>query len=104
VAYPPCPGTDDPRPCASIRLAAARDGVELHTYLQRLQEVAKGKAPSAAAARAVLEEYRNLATIPNAGGCLSTRLLHNDPQVLDRLRARAGAILDGAAAAPVTSR
>ena len=97
VAYPSCPDTDDPRPCASIRLAAARDGVELHTYLRKLREVAKGKTPSAAEARAVLEEYRNLATIPNAGGCLSTRLLHNDPQLLDRLRARAGAILDGAA-------
>ena len=97
VAYPPCPDTDDPRPCASIRLAAARDGVELHTYLQKLQEVAKVGTPFAAEACAVLEEYRNLATIPNAGGCLSTRLMHDDPQVLDRLRARAGAILDGAA-------
>ena len=77
-----------------------RDGVELHTYLQKLQELAKGGTPSAAEACAVLEEYRRLAIIPNAGGCLSTRLLHDDPQVLDRLRARAGALLDGAAVTP----
>ncbi len=93
VAYPPCPGTGDPRPCASIRLAAVRDGVELHSYLVMLGEVAKGATSAAAEARALLDEYRRLAGIPNPGGHHSTRLLHGDPLVLDRLRERAGAIL-----------
>ena len=94
IAYPPCPDTDDPRPCASIRLAAARDGVELHSYLKRLMAIAGGKSPEAESARALLDEYRELAVIPNAGGCCSTRLLHDDPDVLDRLRLRAGRIID----------
>ena len=97
IAYPPCPDTDDPRPCASIRLAAARDGVELHSYLKRLMAIAGGKSPEAESARALLDEYRELAVIPNAGGCCSTRLLHDDPDVLDRLRLRAGRIIDATA-------
>ena len=96
IAYPPMPGSGDPRPCASVRMAAVRDGVELRSYLDLLDGLAKGKGASAEAARAILGRYRELACIPNAGGRFSTRLFPDGPERFDELRQSAGELLDSA--------
>jgi hypothetical protein len=78
-------------PCSSIRLEAARDGVEDYEYLRLLE----GLAAKNESARALLSEFRALVEIPNAGGRFSTRILP-DPARLTALRLRAGALLSGA--------
>ena len=96
IAYPPMPGSGDPRPCASVRMAAVRDGVELRSYLDLLEGLAKGTGGSAAAARRILDRYRALAGIPNAGGRFSTRLFPEGPEGFDALRLAAGEVISSA--------
>ena len=70
---------------SSIRVEAARDGVEDYEYLRLLEGLATvGKDQ---AALALLEEAKGLAAIPNPGGRYSTRILP-DPQALADLRGR----------------
>ncbi|MDR2849406.1 MAG: DUF4091 domain-containing protein, partial [Verrucomicrobiota bacterium] len=76
-------------PVTSIRLEAARDGVEDYEYLKLLKARA-GRDPAAAA---LLAEFAALVDIPNAGGRFSTRILP-DPAKLTALRLRAGALLE----------
>ena len=94
--YPPRLGAKDPSPVPSLRLCAIRDGVDEFAYLKRLESVAAdGKIASALReeARRILVDYRTLLGIPNAGGRYSSRILL-EPEALDRLRNRAGNLLD----------
>ncbi len=75
-------------PVTTVRLEAARDGVEDYEYLRLLRE-----RPDDATARALLADFAALVAIPNAGGRYSTRILP-DPARLTALRLRAGAHLD----------
>ena len=101
VIYPPRNPRRDARPCPSIRLAAARDGVELHSYYMLLEKIGGGDGCRAAKAREFLAECRRLCTIPNAGGRRSTALLQG-PNVIDDWRFRAGELLNGALLNPST--
>lgn len=87
LIYPPKDGGTEP--VSSIRLAAARDGVEDHAYLQLLAERAKTDP----AAAALLAEWHALVAFPNAGGRYSTRILP-EPEKVGELRRRAGALLN----------
>ena len=93
--YPPLPGSTTGTPEASLRLCAIRDGVEEFTYYEKLAALAAA-ADAPAARREAAEElcaaYRALVPIPNAGGRNSTKILP-EPEVLDRLRLRAGELL-----------
>ena len=71
-------------PVTTIRLEAARDGVEDYEYLQLL----KARSGDPEAAR-LLAEFGALIDIPNAGGRFSTKILP-DPMRLAALRLRAG--------------
>jgi len=69
--------------------------VEEHSYLEKLSALAKD--PSAGesvrkAAASLCEEYRALVPVPSAGGRYSSKILP-EPEVLDRLRNRAGELL-----------
>ena len=92
--YPPRKGAKDGALSASLRLCAIRDGVEEHTYLEKLSALAADKTAgeSARKAAALCDEYRTLVPIPNAGGRYSSKILP-EPEVLDRLRNRAGELL-----------
>ncbi len=94
LIYPPKDGGCEP--CASIRLEAARDGVEDYAYLQLLAE--RAKTDSAAAA--LLAEWRAYVSIPNAGGRYSTRILP-EPEKVGELRRRVGAWLNQRSAVAV---
>ncbi|MGN0846284.1 MAG: glycoside hydrolase domain-containing protein [Kiritimatiellia bacterium] len=87
LIYPPREGMEA-TPVSSIRMEAARDGVEDHSYLELLA----ARAKSNPAAAALLEEYRALVTIPNAGGRHSTHILP-EPEKIGALRLRAGELL-----------
>jgi hypothetical protein len=86
LIYPPRDGGDSP--VSSIRLEAVRDGVEDYEYLVLLER----EAETSREANALLEKFRNLVTIPNAGGRYSTRILP-EPEKLSRLRLEAGRLL-----------
>ena len=88
LIYPPRDGETEP--VTTIRLEAARDGVEDFAYFQLLEKRAKTD-PKAAA---LLSEYHSLVTIPNAGGRFSSRILP-EPERLGQLRLRAGELLNG---------
>ena len=60
--------------------------------LSALAEDASAAAEVRKAAAQLCAEYRALVPIPNAGGRYSTKILP-DPEVLDRLRQRAGQLL-----------
>lgn len=77
-------------PITTIRLEAARDGVEDYDYLLKLQRCA-AKYPEA---KALLDEFGALIDIPNAGGRFSSRILP-DPDRLIHLRMKAGDFLSG---------
>ena len=95
LIYPGVPGRFK-GPVTSVRLEAARDGVEDFSYLKALERVAAGGGPRAQAAAALLKDFAALVTIPNAGGRYSTRILP-EPELIGRLRRRAGELLDGTA-------
>ena len=87
LIYPPKEGMEA-TPVTSIRMEAARDGVEDHDYLKLLAARAKSD-PRAAA---LLAEFHALVTIPNAGGRYSSRILP-EPEKIGELRQRAGELL-----------
>ena len=94
--YPPRPGAKDPSPVPSLRLCAIRDGVDEFAYLKLLEPLtAHGRASPAMReeAQRILADYRALLGIPNAGGRYSSSILP-EPEALDRLRDRAGSLLD----------
>ena len=93
VIYPPRNAQMDARPCPSIRLAAARDGVELHSYCKLLEAPGKSGGKVADKAKALLDECHRLCIIPNAGGRRSTMLLTR-PDVIDDWRFRVGTFLE----------
>ncbi len=87
LLYPGAPiGVEGP--VTTIRLEAARDGVEDYEYLQLL----KARASSDPEAVRLLAEFSALIDIPNAGGRFSSKILP-DPMRLASLRLRAGELL-----------
>ena len=87
LLYPGKPvGVDGP--VTTVRLEAARDGVEDYDYLRLL----KAHADDPEAAR-LLAQFGALLEIPNAGGRFSTKILP-DPTKLADLRLRAGRVLE----------
>ena len=91
LIYPGVPGRFK-GPVTSVRLEAARDGVEDFSYLKRLERLAAGNDPRAERAKTLLAEFRALVTIPNAGGRYSTRILP-EPEKIGILRRAAGDLL-----------
>jgi len=87
LLYPGAP-TGVQGPVTTVRLEAARDGVEDYEYLMLLKRHADNPQ-----ADALLKEFAALVEIPNAGGRFSTRILP-DPTRLAALRLRAGALLE----------
>ena len=86
LLYPGAPiGVEGP--VTTVRLEAARDGVEDYEYLRLL----KARASDPEAAR-LLADFGALVDIPNAGGRYSTKILP-EPMKLATLRLRAGAVL-----------
>ena len=76
-------------PVSSIRLEAAREGLEDYEYfhlLDRLVAAAKERGQKTAWAEHILAEALSLATMPNRGGRYSTLLLP-DPDAVFRRRA-----------------
>ena len=95
IAYPQFPGGQDPRPCASLRMAAVRDGVELRSYLDLLGKISASPSDRRAQeARDILKAYEKFGRIPNAGGRFSTRLFPDGPESFDGLRLRAGNLIN----------
>ena len=90
LIYPPHEGGTEP--VSTIRLEAARDGVEDYNYLVLLDRMAAGTDARAAEAARLAGEFRALVSIPNAGGRYSTRILP-EPEKLASLRLRAGELL-----------
>ena len=87
--YPPRDAAKDARPVPSLRVQAIRDGVEEVAYLQALETRAE---KGCGEARSLLDAYRALVPMPNAGGRHSTKILP-DPERLESLRLRAGRLL-----------
>lgn len=92
LMYPGVPGRFK-GPVSSIRLESVRDGVEDFGYLKRLETCAGSSGALADRAASLLERYRRLVPVPNAGGRHSKRNLPN-PDELTSLRREAGAILE----------
>ncbi|MBT4814239.1 MAG: DUF4091 domain-containing protein [Lentisphaerae bacterium] len=69
----------------SVRLEAARDGVEDYEYFTILQKLVHGTARKDAIGTRVLDEVRSLVEIPNPGGRYSSRILP-DPERIPLLR------------------
>ncbi len=90
LLYPGRPiGVDGP--VTTVRLEAARDGVEDFDYLKLLKTFADKTGDQEA--QRLLAEFSALLDIPNAGGRYSSKLLA-DPSRLTALRLRAGAALE----------
>ncbi len=92
LLYPPIPelGTSK-EPVTSIRLEAARDGVEDWCYLKKLKTLAVKQGDQKALA--VMDEFLSFSTIPNAGGRYAGRNL-SDPDRLLQLRVEMGAAIE----------
>ena len=89
------PGTIDSafKPVTSVRLEAARDGVEDYEYLQKLKLYFRAKENRRAAeARSIMQEAERLVGMPSAGGRFSTKILP-DPDSLYLLRMQIGDFL-----------
>jgi len=98
LIYPGIPGRFK-GPVTSVRLEAARDGVEDFSYLKALERLAARTAdPRAGQAASLLADFHALVSIPNAGGRYSTRALP-EPKRVGELRFRAGELLNEPAAA-----
>ncbi len=78
-------------PVTTVRLEAARDGVEDFDYLKMLQ--ARADTGGDREAARILADFGALLDIPNAGGRYSSKILP-DPMRLAALRLRAGAALE----------
>ncbi len=88
LIYPPTPQTGESQePITSIRIEAARDGVEDFCYLQQLQKLAEKTGDPAA--QALLTEFLSFSEIPNAGGRYSSANL-SDPDRMLALRIKMG--------------
>ncbi|HOZ48761.1 MAG TPA: DUF6067 family protein [Candidatus Hydrogenedentes bacterium] len=88
LAYPSPEGPGhEPRP--SIRLVAARDGVDDYELFYALGEVAKGGNPLA---RAMLDRAAGLVVMPNKGGRFSTDIMP-DPDIVQETRRAVGNLL-----------
>jgi len=88
LAYPPLDETDEPVP--SIRLVAAREGVEDYEVFQALEAYA---ADGNEAAQQALARVRELVHVPNRGGRYSTDVMP-DPDAVWAARRAAGETLD----------
>jgi hypothetical protein len=87
LLYPGAPiGVEGP--VTTVRLEAARDGVEDYEYLKLLQ--ARASDPEAVQ---LLSEFSALIDIPNAGGRYSSKILPNPARLTD-LRLRAGRAIE----------
>ena len=92
LMYPGTPESDG-RPVTSLRLEAARDGVEDYEYLQKTKFLLRARDKRRAAeARSIMEEAEKLIGMPSAGGRFSTRILP-DPDALYILRLRMGNLI-----------
>ncbi|MDD2598007.1 MAG: DUF4091 domain-containing protein [Kiritimatiellae bacterium] len=101
LIYPPMAELGESRePVTSIRIEAARDGVEDFCYLKLLQELADRHNDQVA--RKVLEEFLSFSKIPNAGGRYSSANL-SDPERMIQLRVEMGAAIERLLAAPFTN-
>jgi hypothetical protein len=85
----PGSGAGQPEPVASIRLVAAREGVDDYEILMGLQKHAKAGNQEAQQA---LDRVLELVQIPNAGGRMSTSLM-GDPGKFTAARMAAGEVL-----------
>jgi hypothetical protein len=96
LIYPGHPvGCDGP--LSSIRLEQAREGVEDYEYLYLLRQLtqkAKAAGKDVAAAAAALSRADRLVTIPNAGGCYSSKILA-EPEEIYRLKEEVGTAIEG---------
>ncbi|MBP5673714.1 MAG: DUF4091 domain-containing protein [Victivallales bacterium] len=91
------PGTFDSafKPVTSIRLEAARDGVEDYEFLQMVKRyyLARENSRRSNEARSLLQEAEKLIGMPSAGGRFSTKILP-DPDSLYLLRMQMGDFLE----------
>jgi hypothetical protein len=78
---------DSKEPVTSIRIEAARDGVEDFCYLKQLQSLADKHQDQDA--KNLLEEFLSFSEIPNAGGRYSSANL-SDPDRMMQLRVQIG--------------
>ena len=84
-------------PLSSIRLEQAREGVEDYEYLYLLRQLmvkAKAAGKDMTAAEQALARAERLVTIPNAGGCYSSKILP-DPDEAYLLREQLAAAIEG---------
>jgi hypothetical protein len=86
-------------PVSSVRLEAARDGVEDAAYLAMLKELMARPGGETAQAEAALAQAEALVQIPNAGGKYSTKTLP-DPDALLRAREAVARAIESLGAAP----
>jgi hypothetical protein len=92
LIYPPTPDMGvSKEPITSIRIEAARDGVEDWCYLKQLQTLAEKNNDDAA--RDLLQEFLSFSEIPNAGGRYAGRNL-SDPERLMELRIGMGELIE----------
>lgn len=92
LIYPPVPEMGNSQePITSIRIEAARDGVEDWCYLQKLKTLAIQKKDTEALA--LLDEFLSFCEIPNAGGRYTGRNL-SGPDRLMQLRIEMGATIE----------
>ena len=95
LIYPGHPVGHD-GPLSTIRLEQAREGVEDFEYLYLLRQlIEQGRAAGkdVAAAEGALRRADRLVSIPNAGGCYSSRILP-DPEEVYRLREQVGRAIE----------
>jgi hypothetical protein len=96
LTYPGHPvGYDGP--LSTIRLEQARDGAEDYEYLYLLRQLmvkAKAAGKNTTAAEQALARADRLVTIPNAGGCYSSKILP-DPEEVYLLREQVAAAIEG---------
>jgi hypothetical protein len=84
-------------PLSSIRLEQAREGVEDYEYLYLLRQLtqkAKAAGKDVAAAERALARADRLVTIPNAGGCYSSKIV-GDPEEIYRVKEEVGRAIEG---------
>ena len=84
-------------PLSTIRLEQAREGIEDYEYLYLLRQLmakAKAAGQNTTAAERALARADRLVTIPNAGGCYSSKILP-DPDELYLLREQVGMAIEG---------
>jgi hypothetical protein len=96
LAYPGAPIGHD-GPVSSVRLEQAREGVEDFEYLYLLRDLAvqaRAASKDASQAQATLEMASKLVSIPNAGGCYSSRILP-DPDAVLRVKEAVARAIEG---------